>query len=44
MREHWESGHRDTNRTLQHKQWLTTSEKRGGVTVHDLHRADHDDM
>jgi len=28
MREHWESGHRDTNRTLQHKQWLTTRTER----------------
>jgi NTE family protein len=43
MREHWDSGYRDTNRTLQHKQWLTTSDTRGGVTVHDVHRADQDD-
>jgi NTE family protein len=44
MRDHWESGYRDTNRTLQHKQWLTTSERQGGVTVHDVHKADQDDM
>jgi NTE family protein len=44
MREHWQSGYRDTIRTLQHKQWLSTSDTRGGVTVHDVHRADQDDM
>jgi NTE family protein len=44
MREHWNSGYRDTNRTLQHKQWLTTSDRRGGLTVHDVHRADQDDI
>jgi NTE family protein len=44
MREHWSSGYRDTNRTLQHEQWLTTSDTRGGVAVHDVHRADQDDM
>jgi NTE family protein len=44
MREHWESGYRDTNRTLQHKQWLQTSDRRGGVTVHDVHKADQDNM
>jgi NTE family protein len=44
MREHWESGYRDTRRTLQHNQWLTTSDSRGGITVHDVHKADQDDM
>jgi NTE family protein len=44
MREHRESGYRDTNRTPRHKQWPTTSDKRGGVTVHDVHRSDQDDM
>ena len=43
MREHWQSGYRDTVRTLQHKEWLASTKKRGGVTVHDVHRADQDD-
>jgi NTE family protein len=42
MREHWESGYRDTTRTLQHRRWLKTSDRSGGVTVHDVHRADQD--
>jgi len=42
MREHWASGHRDTRRTLQHKDWLRTSATTGGITVHDVHRADQE--
>ena len=44
MREHWESGYRDTRRTLHHKDWLTTPVTHGGITVHDVHRADQEDM
>ena len=44
MRERWASGYRDTDRTLRHRQCLTAPDKRGGVTVHDAHRADQDDM
>ena len=42
MREHWASGYRDTQRTLQHKDWLKTSVTPGGITVHDVHRADQE--
>jgi len=44
MREHWESGHRDTRRTLHHKDRLRTPVTHGGITVHDVHRADQDDI
>jgi NTE family protein len=40
MRGHWDSGYRDTNRTLQHTQWLRTSGSRGGMTVRNVHKAD----
>jgi NTE family protein len=37
MREHWESGYRDTSATLKHKEWLMMSHRDGGITVHDVH-------
>lgn len=40
MREHWEMGLEDTQRTLRHKQWLTLPTNADGVTIHDLHRED----
>jgi NTE family protein len=40
MREHWEAGHRDTVRTLRHKDWLTIPTTDSGITVHDVHRLD----
>jgi NTE family protein len=36
MRAHWQSGHRDTLRTLHHKGWLRTPVAAGGITVHDV--------
>jgi NTE family protein len=44
MREHWDSGYLDTRRTLHHKDWLRTPVTAGGITVHDVHRADQDNM
>ena len=38
MREHWDSGYRDTARTLQHKDWLTMPAEDQGVVMHDIHR------
>lgn len=38
MREHWESGYRDTQRTLQHADWLAMPED-SGILVHDVHQA-----
>ena len=40
MREHWESGLRDTNRTLRHRDWLTVSQAHEGIVMHDVHRLD----
>ncbi|CDX23378.1 Patatin [Mesorhizobium sp. ORS 3324] len=40
MREHWEMGLEDTERTLRHKQWLMLPTNAEGVTIHDLHRED----
>ncbi len=38
MREHWESGYRDTKRTLTHKDWLVMPEAGKGIVMHDIHR------
>jgi NTE family protein len=38
MREHWQNGHEDTRRTLQHKDWLKMPPKNIGIVTHDLHR------
>ena len=40
MREHWETGLEDTQRTLRHRQWLTLPVSVEGVAIHDLHRED----
>ena len=40
MREHWESGYRDTERTLRRKDWLTMCPVEQGIVVHDIHRAE----
>jgi NTE family protein len=40
MREHWEAGYRDTERTLRHKDWLAIPATDGGIVVHDVHRLD----
>ncbi|MEJ0015817.1 MAG: patatin-like phospholipase family protein [Acetobacteraceae bacterium] len=38
MREHWETGYRDTVRTLRHKKWLVVPPADSGIIVHDVHR------
>jgi len=40
MRDHWESGYRDTQRTLRHKDWLEMPVGNGGLVTHDIHRVD----
>jgi NTE family protein len=37
MREHWESGYRDTAATLKHKDWLQMMREDGGIVSHDVH-------
>ena len=38
MREHWQSGHEDTRRTLKRQEWMTMPAPGAGVVVHDVHR------
>jgi NTE family protein len=38
MREHWDSGHGDTKRTLTHKSWLEMPPENTGIITHDIHR------
>jgi NTE family protein len=40
MREHWDAGYRDTNRTLSRRSWLAMPGEDGGIAVHDVHRRD----
>ena len=42
MRDHWDSGYRDVERTLRHKDWLEmpTTDAGGGLVTHDIHRID----
>ncbi|HTC09393.1 MAG TPA: patatin-like phospholipase family protein [Acetobacteraceae bacterium] len=40
MREHWDAGYRDTQRTLSHKDWLRVVHNDGGVVVHDVHHSE----
>lgn len=40
MREHWEAGREDTERTLRHRDWLLPPTSLIGVAIHDLHRED----
>ena len=40
MREHWNSGYLDTQRTLRHRDWLEVSESDAGLSLHDIHRVD----
>ncbi len=40
MREHWDSGYRDTKRTLRHRDWLQLPTDGSGIVMHDIHRAD----
>lgn len=38
MREHWDSGYRDTQRTLEHKEWLKVYDADDGIETFDIHR------
>jgi NTE family protein len=38
MKEHWESGYRDTRQTLEHKNWLTVYDASDGIETFDIHR------
>ena len=38
MREHWNSGYRDTVQTLRHRDWLAVPQPGSGIVVHDVHR------
>jgi NTE family protein len=40
MREHWQSGYRDTLATLEHKEWMSMPSEEGGIVVHDVHNID----
>jgi NTE family protein len=40
MREHWDSGYRDTHATLDRKEWLAMPREAGGIAVHDVHHAE----
>ncbi len=40
MRDHWESGYRDTERTLRHREWLNVPQGDSGLMLHDVHRLD----
>jgi NTE family protein len=41
MREHWDAGYRDTQRTLRHADWLEEpASTESGIAVHDVHRID----
>jgi NTE family protein len=40
MRDHWDSGYRDTKRTLRHRDWLQLPSEGSGIVMHDIHRAD----
>ncbi|MHC2280747.1 hypothetical protein ACVME8_007390 [Bradyrhizobium diazoefficiens] len=38
MREHWQSGFEDTNRTLKRRDRIKMPEQGMGLVVHDVHR------
>lgn len=38
MREHWQSGHDDTKRTMMHKHWLEMPPENTAIVTHDIHR------
>jgi NTE family protein len=40
MREHWDSGYTDTQRSLAHREWLKMPSPYGGITVHDVHMSE----
>jgi len=40
MREHWDAGYRDTERTLRRTDWISMMPADRGIVVHDIHRAE----
>ena len=38
MHEHWNSGYRDTIKTLAHVEWLEPPASADAIVVHDIHR------
>ena len=40
MKEHWQTGYEDTNRTLRHPEWLAKPKQQASVEIHDIHRDD----
>ncbi|RAI60657.1 patatin-like phospholipase family protein [Roseicella frigidaeris] len=40
MRDHWQSGYEDTQRTLERRQWLELPPEDPGIVTHDVHRDD----
>jgi NTE family protein len=38
MREHWRSGHQDTQRTLKRRDWIRMPDEGIGIIIHDVHR------
>jgi NTE family protein len=40
MREHWDSGYRDTHETLDRKEWLAVPREAGDIAVHDVHHVE----
>jgi NTE family protein len=38
MRDHWQSGHEDTKRTLMRKDWLVMPPPNTGIVTHDVHQ------
>lgn len=42
LREHWDSGMRDMDRTLAHPTWFDLPDREIGVATHDVHRLDRD--
>jgi NTE family protein len=42
MREHWQSGHEDTRRTLHQRSWLEMPPEGSAIRVHDVHRLEYE--
>jgi NTE family protein len=40
MRDHWDSGYRDTHETLDRKEWLAVPREAGDIAVHDVHHVE----
>lgn len=44
MREHWQSGHDDTKRTMTHTHWLEMPPENTGIVTRDIHRDREEDV